>query len=186
MKSNEKNYIKRLKNKKEDALEFVVDMYLPLIKSAVYKVLSSLKKDGLIEECINDVFLSIWNNSEKFTGQEEDFKKWIYKIAKYKAIDYYRKESSKTTEEINQNLCASTDSVEQDIINKENRKEVMKLINTLEETDRKIFIMKFFLGDKSEVIAEKLNLTRSAIDNRVYRAKKKLYKSADIIKEADF
>ncbi|WP_244834207.1 sigma-70 family RNA polymerase sigma factor [Clostridium sp. BJN0001] len=185
MKSNEKNYIRRLKNKKEDALEFVVDMYLPLIKSAVYKVLSSLKKDGLIEECINDVFLSIWNNSSKFKGEEDDFKKWIYKISKYKAIDYYRKECNKNTQEIDENMYSSNDTVEQNLINKENRKEALNLINKLEETDRKIFIMKFFLGDKSEAIAQKLNLTRSAIDNRVYRAKKKLYKDADIIREAN-
>ncbi|MRS07664.1 RNA polymerase subunit sigma-70, partial [Bacillus anthracis] len=32
MKSNEKDYIKRLKRQNEDALEFVVDTYLPLIK----------------------------------------------------------------------------------------------------------------------------------------------------------
>lgn len=32
MKSNEKNFIKRLQRQKEDALEFVVDTYLPRIK----------------------------------------------------------------------------------------------------------------------------------------------------------
>ena len=32
MKSNEKNFIKRLAAAKEDALEFVVDTYLPLHK----------------------------------------------------------------------------------------------------------------------------------------------------------
>ncbi|WAG58891.1 hypothetical protein [Clostridium estertheticum] len=50
MKSNEENYIRRLKNRKEDALEFIVDKYLALVKFTVYKVLSPLKRDGIIED----------------------------------------------------------------------------------------------------------------------------------------
>ncbi|MFH4307212.1 sigma factor, partial [Acinetobacter baumannii] len=95
MKSNEKNFIKRLQRQKEDALEFVVDTYLPLIKGITHKVLLPIQNDGLIEECINDIFLSIWNNANKFHGEPNDFKKWIAAIAKFKAIDYYRKATKK-------------------------------------------------------------------------------------------
>lgn len=61
MSCTEKNYISRLKNGKENALELIVDKYLGLVKSAVYKVLSPLERDGIIDECVNDVFLSVWN-----------------------------------------------------------------------------------------------------------------------------
>lgn len=71
MKCNENNYIKRLKKRKEDSLEFIVDKYLPLVKGLSYKILSPLQNEGIIEECINDIFLSVWNNSEKFTGENE-------------------------------------------------------------------------------------------------------------------
>ena len=91
MKSNETNFIKRLQQQKEDALEYIVDKYLPLIKGITYKVLSPLNNQMVIEECINDIFLSIWNNAKKFNGEPNDFKKWTCSIAKYKAIDYYRK-----------------------------------------------------------------------------------------------
>ena len=57
MKSNDQNFINRLQRQKEDALEFIVDTYLPLIKGVTYKVLSPLENDGVIEECINDIFL---------------------------------------------------------------------------------------------------------------------------------
>ena len=92
MKCNETNYIQRLKNHKDDALEYIVDKYIPLVKGIAYKVLSPLKNEWIIEECINDVFLSVWNNSDKFSGNSDDFKKWICKITKFKAIGYYRKE----------------------------------------------------------------------------------------------
>ncbi|MBC6974110.1 sigma-70 family RNA polymerase sigma factor [Bacillus sp. Xin] len=178
MKSNEKNFIKRLQRQKEDALEFIVDTYLPLIKGITHKVLIPLKNDGLIEECINDIFLSVWHNADKFHGEAEDFKKWIAAIAKFKAIDYYRKANKEiaiTSDDLDVNKGRSA---EDEFIVIEDRNELVKIINELEPIDQKIFIMKFLLGFKTEEIGEKLGLTRAAVDNRIYRGKKKLQKNA--------
>lgn len=181
MKSNDNNFIQRLQRQQEDALEFIVDKYLPLIKGITYKVLSPLENDGLIEECINDIFLSIWKNSKKFYGDSTDFKKWICAIAKFKAIDYYRKTSKKVEFISNHMELNAEKSAEEELIMIEDKTELIKLINLLEPVDREIFIMKFFLGLKTEVISKKLGLTNSAIDNRIYRGKKKLYnKSTDL------
>ncbi|MCJ8012967.1 sigma-70 family RNA polymerase sigma factor [Paenibacillus sp. KQZ6P-2] len=179
MRSNENNFIQRLQRKKEDALEFVIDTYLPLIKGTTYKVLSPLKNDGIIEECINDIFLTIWNNAKKFSGDAADFKKWIYAIAKFKAIDYYRKNRTKTDFITNDDLDFIPErSAEDELILREDQRELIHLINQLEPVDRDIFIMKFFLGLKTEDISQKLGLTRAAIDNRIYRGKKRLYTKA--------
>lgn len=66
MKSNERNFIKRLKRQEEDVLEYVVDLYLPLLKVVVYKVLTPLQQKNLMEECMNDVFLSFWEKSNQY------------------------------------------------------------------------------------------------------------------------
>lgn len=175
MTSNEENFIKRLQRQKEDALEFVVDTYLPIIKGITYKVLIPLNDQGVIDECINDIFLSIWSNSKKFKGDSTDFRKWICTIAKFKAIDYYRKankevEFSSEHMDINANLSA-----EDELILSEDRTELIRLINQLDSVDREIFVMKYFLGFKTDEIAKKLALTNTSVDNRVYRGKKKLY-----------
>ena len=180
MKSNDENYIERLRKGREDALEFIIDKYMPLVKGTVYKVLSPLDKDGIIDECMNDIFLSIWNNRKKFIGQDEDFKKWVYKISRFKAIDYYRKEIKNkeiAVEQIQENNIEKNKSAEDELLILENRKEAVKLINTLEEVDRKIFTMKFLLGIKPDEIAYKLGMTRTAVDTRVHRGRKKLSKN---------
>ncbi|MBL1704954.1 sigma-70 family RNA polymerase sigma factor, partial [Klebsiella pneumoniae] len=69
-------------------------------------------------------------------------------------------------------------SAEDELIVMEDREELLKLINQLEPLDQKVFIMKYLLGMKTEEIGEKLGLTRAAIDNRVYRGKKKLQQNA--------
>lgn len=171
---NETNYIKRLKKRKEDALEFIVDIYLPLVKGVTYKVLSPLKNEGIIEECINDIFLSVWNNSEKFTGETDDFKKWICAIAKFKAIDYYRKEVKKSEVVLDKEDLIDNNLVEDKLLLMEEREELIRVINLLGQMDRKIFIMKFFLGMKSDDIALKLGITKASVDNKICRGKKKL------------
>jgi len=177
MKSNDSNFIQRLKRQKEDALEFIVDTYLPLIKGVAHKVLAPLNNIGVIDECINDVFLSVWNNAEKFNGDSNDFKKWICAIAKFKAIDYLRK-ASKEMEFASEHMELNAEkSAEDELIMLENRAELIEMINGLEPVERDIFIMKFFLGFKTEDISAKLGLTRASIENRIYRGKKKLSKS---------
>ncbi|AJS58366.1 sigma-70 family RNA polymerase sigma factor [Paenibacillus sp. IHBB 10380] len=178
MKSNDTNFIRRLQRQEEDALEFIVDKYLPLIKGVTYKILAPLNNNGVMEECINDVFLSIWNNSKKFNGDSNDFKKWICAIAKFKSIDYYRKASKKvefTSDYIDLNTGKSA---EDELMMLEDRTELITLINQLEPVERDIFIMKFFLGLNTEEISTKLGMTKAAIDNRIYRGKKKLNKNA--------
>ncbi len=66
-------------------------------------------------------------------------------------------------------------SAEDELILSEDRTELIKLINQLEPVEREIFIMKYFLGYKTVEIAQKLGLTNTSVDNRVYRGKKKLY-----------
>ena len=174
MKCNKSNYIKRLKRKKEDALEFIVDEYLGFVKGCVCKILGPSGKTGAIEECINDIFLAVWNHAEQFEGNEEDFKKWIYKISKYQAIDYYRKLSRVSEIALEDKVIVDEKSTEEHIILNETKEELISLINTLKPIDQKIFTMKYFLGIQSQEIGMKLGMTQTAVDNRVYRGKKKL------------
>lgn len=178
MKSNEKNFIRRLQRHKEDALEFVIDQYLPLVKGVTYKMLAPLGNDGLMEECINDTFLAVWENAGKFTGDATDFKKWLCVIAKYKATDYYRKATKRKELEVvaDEHRDSNVLSTEDILVSVENKAEILTLLNELEDMDKNIFIMKYFLGYQNIEVASKLGLTKASVDNRIYRGKKKLHK----------
>ena len=69
-------------------------------------------------------------------------------------------------------------SVEDVLLLAENKNELIKLINELEPIEREIFIMKYFLGLKTEDISVRLGMTKTSIDNRIYRGKKKLNQKA--------
>lgn len=170
---NKKNYIDRLKAGREEALYEVYDIYIPLVKGITKNVLGTFNDEGMIDECVNDAFLAVWNNIKKFKGGEAEFKKWIATIAKFKSIDYYRKKI-KESKVILENLDGYDNDIIDNDIASEKIRELMELINSLDDIDRKVFILKFFLGEKSEEIARRFNLTKSSVDSRIYRSKKKI------------
>ena len=152
-KSTSENYLKRLKRKKEDALEFVIDHYLGLVKGCVSKVLTPVSQQGAVDECVNDVFLAIWDHVEQFEGDEDSFRKWVYRIAKYKAIDYYRKFSKQKEVPLEEKLDFGVAiSCEQQAIMREDKETLLEFIGILGNIDQKIFVMKYFFRFSLELV----------------------------------
>ncbi|MBU8917640.1 sigma-70 family RNA polymerase sigma factor [Bacillus sp. FJAT-29953] len=172
-----KNFIKRLKKQKEDALEYVIDEYLPFVKAISLKILQPLGKRDAVDDCINDVFLEVWRNSHQFNGDTADFKKWIGTITKYKAIDYYRifeKQTAREAPPVELEQISSPTSLQKSVLDREQKNELLFELCKLAELDRDIFIMKYFLEMSNSEIADSLHLSKAAVDNRLYRGKKKL------------
>ena len=177
MKINEQNFIALLQAGEEEALDYVIDHYLPLIKGVVIKTLGPLNKNDLSKECCNEILLSIWKNAKKFTGEPTDFQKWVCVIAKYKAVDYIRTEMRKK-ENLSLNLDFTADELtyHKNMLLEE-QENIYSIISKLTPVNQKIFIMKYLLDFDTEEIARQLQMTKSAIDNRLYHGKKKLKKS---------
>lgn len=91
------NYISKLKRHNEKALEFVVQEYGGQVKAAVCKNLSGMPEE--IEECMDDVFMDVWNNIDRFDESKGSFRNWITAIARFRSIDYLRRYSRRCSEE---------------------------------------------------------------------------------------
>ena len=176
MKINEDNFIGQLKIKNPKSLDYVIDKYAALIKGITTKTLISLGDTGLIDECISDVFIAIWNNSQKFKGDSKKFKNWVCAIAKFKAIDYYRKYSKKFKNEVIGENITTGKSIEDDFMEELESNKLVNIIESFGEPDRSIFVMKFLLGEKSKSISESLGLTVSNINTRISRGRESIRK----------
>ena len=176
MRSNATNFIKRLKKQKEDALEYIIEHYSSLINAISYKILSDISQDA-VNECVNDVYLSVWQHAKEFEGEPEDFKKWIGTVTKYKAIDRFRQLEKQRAREISDEYllqAPAKEDVQMHLLKKEEKNTLLLAMGTLPDLDRDIFIMKYFQSLSNPEIAALLNLTIPAIENRLYRGKKKL------------
>lgn len=176
MSCNKKNFIRYLKKQKESALEFILNEYGGLVHAVSNRILSSFGQE-VVDECMNDVFLSVWQNAHQFTGDDLDFKKWIGMVTKYKAIDLYRqleKQRHRENSDTDMIEIADREDIQARLLDKEMKHDLLLAISNLGELDRDIFMMKYFLGMTSQEIVQQTGLSITAIDNRVYRGRKKL------------
>lgn len=169
---NKDNYIKALREKNIEALDFIMDTYSNLIFKVAYKVLN---KRELSEECINDVFLKVWNNIDRFNREDDKFKNWICTITKYTAIDMLRSEKKHSNNlSIEEEVLNSKSELEKDFQNDNDLLIIKNEINSMDKVDREIFIRRFYYGEKIRVISEKLGMTDNAINLRILRGRKRL------------
>ncbi|NMM62199.1 sigma-70 family RNA polymerase sigma factor [Clostridium sp. P21] len=175
MRINEDNFIKELKNKNSKALEYVFDNYCDYIYKVVFSVFGSNQYSSYIDECINDIFMCLWNNIDKFHEEKGSFKYWFKAVAKYKAINYKKKIIKDTNVDcIEDYIFEAKEQVENLVVSKENKEEVIKAIKDLNEPDREIFIRRYLIQEDIVDIANCLGMNRSTVDNRLSRGRKVL------------
>lgn len=174
MKITSDNFIKQLKKGKEVALEYVIHEYIGIVKSIIYNALKSYNDPQIVEECISDTFLGAFDNAKQFTGEQEEFRKWICTIAKFKAVDAQRKVANSPIMAKFEDYQLEMKSAEEEFLAKLSTEELLKVMKKLGQVDRDIFTMKYFLNMKNEEIAQHLGVTKASVDNRLYRGKKRL------------
>lgn len=173
MKIIEENFIEQLKNKNEKALYYLIDNYGWIIKTVAKKHLN--EQQHLIDECINDVLMDIWNNISRFDDSKGSIKNWIAGIAKFKSIDYKRKYLKDLyNEDINELDLRSKENIEDNILKLQLSDEIVNLLKCLNEVDRELFIKLYIEEKKVEEVSKETGINRNVIYNRISRGKKKI------------
>lgn len=175
MNLDDSSLIVQLRRKNPKAMDFLVDNYSNLVFSVVRNVLNPGFNYQYVEECVYEVFWSVWNNMDSFDESKGEFKNWIAAVAKYKAIDYRRKFFRQiNVESIDEYNLAGSVSTEDLVIAKENREELIKAIKSMKDDDREIFVRRYFLGEDIESIARTLGVNRNLVDKRLSRGRRVL------------
>ncbi|MDE6625112.1 MAG: sigma-70 family RNA polymerase sigma factor [Lachnospiraceae bacterium] len=169
----EKNYIRQLLKGNEDALMYVVDNYGGLVKFIAHKYLYRCPEDE--KECINDVFLSVWQNIAYYDETKNSFKNWVAVITKYKAINILKKQLNRIEEIAIDNIeLVSEETAEREIMENIISEETEQMLSCLSEQDRGILIKCYAEDINIDEIGKLYNLKPASVYSRISRAKKKL------------
>lgn len=160
---NNKDLIKKLKNKDEDALYAFIDEYGALLKGVVSKTL--WKYPYLWDEAMNDSLISIWENINSFDSTRSSFKNWCAAVCKYRSIDLLRKEIKFETVEIDENNISRE-------INLNANLELEEVFSVLNEDDQKLFKDIFLNSLSYKEAAKNQGITVDNAYKRVSRARK--------------
>ncbi len=170
MKITENNFVRELKRRNEDALEFVIRTYGGTMKAVIRRILYTYPEDA--EECLYDSILKIWEHIESYNAAKSTFTNWAAGIAKYTALNRLRK------------LTKLEPMVDIDQIQIEDDAQIttnelfntffMELISCLSAEDKAIFIRIFWNGESISEASAALGMKKSVMYNRISRGKKRI------------
>ncbi len=130
---------------------------------------------------MNDCLLGIWENIRYYDPKKSSFKNWVGGIAKYKSLNYVRKYLRDLENENMENVTIpAEDNTLKEILSKEISLETEKMLKSLSEEDRGIFIKLYFEDKNMDEVSFDTGLTKPVIYNRLSRGKKRIREAFSI------
>lgn len=165
--------VQKIIEKDPKAIEDLINKYGKLIFGVINKILNSSNERWEIEECFNDILMTLWKNMHLYKSERGKLINFIISVAKFKAIDYKRKIQKKNNViELKEEVLRKDEAQESFDINDEEG--FYTLIKELKEKDKEIFIRRYLFDESMEKISKDLNLSKEYIYNKLSRGRKKI------------
>ena len=120
-----------------------------------------------------------------FDDEKASFRTWLYKIASNKIIDNYRSTYYKyvtVVDEFEEGLVGYENDLEESFQIKEDAKEILDIINTLNTSIQQILRLKIFGGMTFLEIASLIDMSESTVKTKYYSSIRKIKKILEVKK----
>jgi len=171
---NDEKIIKAIKEGDAAAIDQVITKYSRLMWSVAGTVLKNAASRQDIEECVADVFIYLWQNPDKYDAERGRLKSWLSMIAKTQAINRYRLLAKHNEAPLDDKMFARQLGVMEGILEEDAKRSLTAAVRELEEPDQEILVRRYYYDQKPKEIAFALDLPVKTVENRLYRAKRKL------------
>ena len=147
--------------------------------SVANRILNS-KEDS--EESVNDTYLTAWNTMPPRRPQM--LAAFLGKMTRYISLDRWKKRTAAkrgggqvplVLDELEE-CVAGEGSVEEEYLRKELVTQINRFLEDLPETERKVFMCRYWYMDTIEDIADRFDFTESKVASMLHRTRKKLAK----------
>ncbi len=163
--------------RREKAIDETQRKYGKYLTAVAYNILGNYEDS---RESVNDTYLRAWNSIPPHTPK--NLKTYLSKIIRRVCIDLFRRrgrlkrgagnyEASLTELE---ECFYSTVSPEEEVEAGELGRALNEFLSSLEETNRNLFIMRYFYFDSLRDIAAFCNLSQEAVAGRLFRIRRDL------------
>ncbi len=144
------------------------DLYGNFYKEMLAYCTAMTKSGASAEDLVQETYLRAfthWDDLEDLSRAQR--RAWLYRTARNLFIDQVRKQSRETSADENQLAVAA---VEEDL----SQAAVAQLIARLPESEKPIFVMRYFEGYNARELGEIFNLPPATVRSRLASAKRRL------------
>ena len=174
------------------AFEQIYYQYSARILNLIYRMTGS---EEVARDLTQEVFVKVYENIGKFRGESQIFT-WLYRIATNHTLNYLKREKrykwlnllDKPISEVlqenkidNQFWAVGLPRPDRQMEKKQREQIVWKLIQQLSPKYRVPYVLNRYENLSYQEIADTLNLSLSAVETRIHRAKKELVKKLNPI-----
>jgi len=195
----DKGVAEGLRQRDPQALEAIIARFSREIFYFMRMILANVGNVQDVEECVSDLFVSIWQEYEAFDPARGSFRTWLTMRAKYLALDrrrqLLRRQGSTITLSTLENDGDANDtamdgmskidrqraqeywtesSLDLLIERREQETYLRQALLQLSELDRQLIYMRYFRLASTDDMAAQTGLSKHAIDTRIWRARKHL------------
>ena len=149
----------------EQGFRMIYDRYARGIYAAALKMLQS---EALAEDVVQDVFMGIWKNPERFANVE-DLKPYLFKVSKYACLRKFKamsREIEANKEDVHRKDL-STNAVDNYINESEYSDLVKKAVEKLPPQRKRVFQLIREQGLSHEATATQLQLSPATVNNHI-------------------
>lgn len=165
--------IKQIKKKgSEAAANELVSHYYREIHHYVYK--QTLDQEQSLD-LTQEIFINMLQGLHLFEGKRASFRTWLYKIATYKMVDYFRSRQykyRKLSDDLDDMEIGDEHDFTNNLLQKERLASVMEVVNGLEASLQQILRLKLFGDYTFQEIAASLHIPESTVKTKFYRSLK--------------
>lgn len=167
--------IKRIRKKSDKAAaNELISTYYKEVYAYVYK--QTIDKE-LSMDLTQEIFISILKSIYRYDEKKASFRTWLYRIATYRLVDYYRSKNYKYTSIVvpidDFNIYDSED-MEITVENREDVGKIIDIVNRLDSLSQQIFRLKLFADYTFSQISNVLEIPESTAKTRYYSMIKKI------------
>ncbi len=168
-----------LKTNPNVGMEQLINQYSALIYTVIKNKICDVCISSEVEECVADVFSEFYIGLSNYNSEKSSIKAYLCAIANHKSVDIYKSrrkqiDNVSLDDDETRFQLGDGENVEKDLLENEQRRNILKAVKSLGEPDSSIVFLKFYFGESSKEIGRRLGLSVSNVDTRTHRALKKL------------
>lgn len=170
----------------QQGMTLLVDRYGGAVKSVCSHILRKCES-SLVEDCIQETFVSLWRNLAQEKTYVGNLKAYVYQCARNQAISQlkkYRKESGVSFEElqytgIEELVATEWNITEQQVDSMCSFECVHNTLEEIGEPEKTIFVLRYFYNYTVKEISKHLNFKEDNVESKIRRCKRKLRKKLE-------
>lgn len=156
--------IQLLKQKDKRAISVIYDKYGPALFGIAVRIVES---ETLAEDVIQDAFIKIWRNADKFNEKKGTLFTWLLNITRNTALDTRKSAAFRRSQKIQEVDFSVYDHEDWKVEQKPEHIGLHSAVEGLDEKYRRIIDMVYFQGYTQQEIVQHLDIPLGTVKSRV-------------------